>query len=232
MYDFQGTILCVRGITIDGLDIPETRADDQEQSSKIAQELPTAHTPYSVGHTLTEVCRTLVLDRHDRYLRFTMPISEFLNEFLALCALSMSDPTAVKSKFLEWFNNARHFQIHGHTLETLVLEYLKGTSSSPQNAIPNQDHYTQDSFFGRWYDTIVRMSLRLTLTHNGRVAMIPENARKTDLVCILYGCSVPVLLRKVRDDGAYTLVGECYIDQYMSGEALESEYPELTFRIR
>ena len=74
------------------------------------------------------------------------------------------------------------------------------------------------------------MSLHLTVTRNGRVGMVSEKARQDDLVCILYGCSVPVVLRKAGDD-AYTLVGECFIDQCMSGEALESDRPEITFRI-
>jgi len=44
-----------------------------------------------------------------------------------------------------------------------------------------------------------------------------------DLVCILFGCSVPVVLRKCGDDSPnlhYEFVGECYIHGKMDGEVL------------
>jgi hypothetical protein len=43
-----------------------------------------------------------------------------------------------------------------------------------------------------------------------------------DLVCILFGCSVPVVLREKTDDSGryYEFVGECYVHGKMDGEAL------------
>ena len=38
---------------------------------------------------------------------------------------------------------------------------------------------------------------RMFLSSSGRLGLSHENATKDDLVCILYGCSVPVILRKV-----------------------------------
>jgi hypothetical protein len=46
-----------------------------------------------------------------------------------------------------------------------------------------------------------------------------------DLVCILFGCSVPVVLRKVtgrRGNVSYHFVGECFVYEKMDGEALTS----------
>lgn len=48
----------------------------------------------------------------------------------------------------------------------------------------------------------------------------PTEVAKKDLICILYGCSVPVVLREV-GDGKYKLIGEAYIHGLMDGEALE-----------
>lgn len=47
-----------------------------------------------------------------------------------------------------------------------------------------------------------------------------------DLVCILFGCSVPVLLRpKTKGDNpTYSFIGECYIHGMMDGEAITSKY--------
>jgi hypothetical protein len=69
------------------------------------------------------------------------------------------------------------------------------------------------------------------------IGLGPEWTKKGDVVCILFGCSVPVLLRKYvnneavkcsavgdpehneTDDVHYKIVGEAYVHGYMDGEA-------------
>ncbi|KAI9704631.1 MAG: hypothetical protein M1820_005379 [Bogoriella megaspora] len=51
----------------------------------------------------------------------------------------------------------------------------------------------------------------------------PDDAEPGDMVCIFYGCSVPVVVRKHDDHSSvasYQLVGECYVHGRMDGEAL------------
>ena len=60
--------------------------------------------------------------------------------------------------------------------------------------------------------------------------MVPKKAAQDDLICVLRGCSVPVVLRNVGDD-AYRLVGECFLDGFMTGEAFDAGYNETTFYI-
>ncbi len=67
------------------------------------------------------------------------------------------------------------------------------------------------------------MSLRLMTSRNGRVGMVPEKAIKGDLVCILFGCSVPVLLRRTEHEEQFTVVGECFLDQCMAGQSFRTE---------
>jgi hypothetical protein len=53
--------------------------------------------------------------------------------------------------------------------------------------------------------------------------LAPGDAEKGDQVCILFGCSVPVVLRRVRGDRSktlYSFVGECYAHGKMDGEAI------------
>jgi hypothetical protein len=50
------------------------------------------------------------------------------------------------------------------------------------------------------------------------LALCPPEAKEDDTVCILYGCSVPVLLRKQRP--YFKLIGECFVDGMMDGEAM------------
>lgn len=60
-------------------------------------------------------------------------------------------------------------------------------------------------------------------TLESRLGMAPRKARKGDLNCILFGCSVPMLLRESGDKTSFAIVGECYLDGYMNGEALQAD---------
>lgn len=61
--------------------------------------------------------------------------------------------------------------------------------------------------------------------------LAPWSAQTGDLVCVLLGCSFPVVLRPV--EGHYVLIGEVYVDQFMRGEAMKDPHMMLrTFEIR
>jgi Heterokaryon incompatibility protein (HET) len=69
----------------------------------------------------------------------------------------------------------------------------------------------------------------------------PHNAKFKDIICIIFGCSVPVLLREciTPDETYFELVGECYVYGYMDGEAIPQKnrpkYPydeAVTFSLR
>ena len=57
------------------------------------------------------------------------------------------------------------------------------------------------------------------------VGLIPQNANVGDQICILYGCSVPVVLRKLPgsiDNSRWQLIGDAYVHGIMDGEAIRS----------
>ena len=58
---------------------------------------------------------------------------------------------------------------------------------------------------------------------NKWLGLAPMAAQENDIICILYGCSVPVVLRKqeVEGESFWELVGECYVHGMMDGEAIE-----------
>lgn len=59
----------------------------------------------------------------------------------------------------------------------------------------------------------------------GFVGLAPGETQEEDVVAILYGCSVPVILRLISDPESkeveFKLIGECYIDGMMDGQALD-----------
>jgi hypothetical protein len=68
----------------------------------------------------------------------------------------------------------------------------------------------------------------------GCIGLAPAKAKVGDFICILFGCSVPVVLR--RDNGFYRLIGECFTYGIMDGEAISAFdsgiYSAATFGIR
>ncbi|KAL8692741.1 MAG: hypothetical protein Q9218_002300 [Villophora microphyllina] len=60
----------------------------------------------------------------------------------------------------------------------------------------------------------------VAMTQRNCLALVPEWANPTDIICWLMGGEVPILLRHDPTDGKYTLVGECYVHGFMDGEVL------------
>jgi hypothetical protein len=258
VWEFQGSALLARGVVIDTVDglagssLSELCPASLWESAKSSCG---SVCTCSATDIITSVCRSLALDRKDRYLRYAMPTAEFLGDFMQLLAPLVSsdqqDPPSSSSfssssstlpqppkELCEWFYRTAPLQIHGRSFESILHDAYHQPDnislSPPDDPAPNQDEYYHDTFFGRFFDIVVKMSLRLMVSRHGRLGMVPEKAKKGDVVCILYGCSVPVLLRMLSsergDDGdgddGLTLVGECFLDGCMDGSALEEISPE------
>jgi len=74
----------------------------------------------------------------------------------------------------------------------------------------------------------VTWNRRLTKTTDRHLGLIPGSAKTNDLICIVEGCSVPVILRPQRIDESFEVIGECYIHGIMEGEAM----PDSTHKFR
>ena len=83
---------------------------------------------------------------------------------------------------------------------------------------------------------------RMILTEQEQLlGLAPEAAQEGDLICIIFGCSVPVVLRKIVSDEMtgehhYALLGDCYVHGMMDGEAFTMQQtrniPQTQFEIR
>jgi hypothetical protein len=73
-------------------------------------------------------------------------------------------------------------------------------------------------FSGSWGSA--NFGRRMVTTEKGRVGMALELSRRGDLVCLLFGCRMPVVLRP---EGEYfRFMGECYVHGLMFGEGMEA----------
>jgi hypothetical protein len=89
---------------------------------------------------------------------------------------------------------------------------------------PNGNFNTQE--FKHLPDTPITMKLFLervrSVIHKPYFGLAPPGTKQGDLIFILFGCSVPVVLRKLPGRGKerYNFIGECYVHGNMDGEAL------------
>ncbi|PMD64881.1 uncharacterized protein K444DRAFT_520287 [Hyaloscypha bicolor E] len=73
-------------------------------------------------------------------------------------------------------------------------------------------------FSGSWGSA--NFGRRMVTTEKGHVGMALELSRRGDLVCLLFGCRMPVVLRP---EGEYfRFMGECYVHGLMFGEGIEA----------
>lgn len=224
VYSFEGSALFARGIvvdTVDGLAGSKHFAMVQSSEWDGSQSSRCPHAIHSTMDVLVSICRSLVLDRKERYLRYAMPTADFFRDFLQLLmpVMTTSDSSTPR-ELQEWFQWTRSLRIHGRSLESILQDKFSASVTSP-DTVPSKDEYYHDTFFGRFFDVVIRLSFRLMTSRNGCIGMTTEKAMKGDLICVLFGCSVPVLLRKSPISDSYTLIGECFLDGYMDGSVLK-----------
>jgi hypothetical protein len=178
---------------------------------------------------LEAVARSLVLDRQDKYLCYHAS-QQYVTEFLCLChACIANDP--VDWSFATWFDLNRNLKFGTHTLEDLVRSVeLEGPISPPTLQRPAsypirqaEDKYVDraDTYLTRFHDTVRKKARRLTVTNKGIVGVSPCRAREGDVVAVLFGCSIPLVLRKREGREAWQVIGEAYVHGFMSGEVAD-----------
>jgi hypothetical protein len=75
----------------------------------------------------------------------------------------------------------------------------------------------------------VTWNRRFAITRDrATTGIVPPNTQIEDPVCILYGCSVLVILRKVpksesQEFAQFHPIGECFIYGIMDGEAIDGQ---------
>jgi hypothetical protein len=78
---------------------------------------------------------------------------------------------------------------------------------------PSQERLNSDEAFLKH-----TLPFRRFVSENGRFGLAPEDAQKDDFVCVVFGCSLPMLLRSQEDK--FEVVGHVYLQDATSGEAV------------
>jgi hypothetical protein len=63
---------------------------------------------------------------------------------------------------------------------------------------------------------------RLAITKNSYIGAVPNETQVGNFVCVLFGCSVPVVMRLMRKtlDQSYTFIEETYFHGFMDAETI------------
>jgi hypothetical protein len=88
------------------------------------------------------------------------------------------------------------------------------------DSIPEPSKGTNRGSLG-WHQRIAEIIFkrRLFISGNGGLGLAQESILEDDLICILFGCSVPVILREV--DGHYIYISDACIVGYMYGRGIK-----------
>ncbi|USP81359.1 uncharacterized protein yc1106_08633 [Curvularia clavata] len=230
--------LCCNGVVLDtihglgGLDEQELRCQsficreaghDLMQSRQEQHSAPRATTlPID---WLEAVARSLVIDRQDKYLCFQAPI-HYITDFLFLCHACI-DGNPVDWSFSTWFEHNRKLKLGNMLLEDLVRQ-VPTELASPQPTLhrpPSHPIYQMsdklDTFLSRFHDTVRKKARRLMVTERSYVGVAPCRARPGDVIAVLFGCSIPLVLRREASQDAWQVVGEGFIYGHMNGEIAE-----------
>ncbi|KAF2674498.1 hypothetical protein BT63DRAFT_449489 [Microthyrium microscopicum] len=168
---------------------------------------------------LKSISRSLTLDRMDKYFNHHADHEQISSELEAICRAAELHPENVHPRFISWYAKNKHLKIKGQPLSSLshAIHTTASTKLTDFRSI-----YHSGSLLTRLWETVTILERRLLVTEHGYIGMAPLRAKKGDMVCILFGCSVPVVLRLTDDDGSFTFIGECYLDGFTAGEALSN----------
>ncbi|KAF2190374.1 hypothetical protein K469DRAFT_721218 [Zopfia rhizophila CBS 207.26] len=180
---------------------------------------------------LSAIARSLDLNREDKFLSYVAP-NAYTSDFLVLCYACLNSDRDIDPLFETWWEQNKSLLLGGWTLEAIVKTVVNTQDQrlfaalppptfrgNPSQQFAGSDNTEEtDCLIERFYDTVQKRSRRLMLTNNVYIGMAPCRARQGDVVAILFGCSIPLVLRRVGVREAFQVVGEAYVDGFMNGE--------------
>jgi hypothetical protein len=125
-----------------------------------------------------------------------------------------------------WYNRAFLYCLEMSPTGTINTNRLIGESKAEHSLVNNFLRRVQSTVWNR------KFLVSETKSYKG---LAPMTAQVGDLICILFGCTVPVILRRQIDgDGSvyFQLVGESYVHRIMDGEARAAGYTVEEFELR
>lgn len=121
-------------------------------------------------------------------------------------------PPGVAELFFAWVDS------------NLALYNIRELSKEERNRPATEEEIARNNLAQKYLELLQDgcMGRRACFTSKGYVGLVPSLAQKDDVIAILFGAQTPLILRPIAGD-RYHLVGECYIQGIMDGEALTGD---------
>jgi Heterokaryon incompatibility protein (HET) len=120
-------------------------------------------------------------------------------------------------------------RVHGIWLGTILAHYNSLVETNSQENLEkllltaDRVHGSLGTMFS------IKTGRCYFISITGFIGLAPDISKEGDLICILFGCSIPVILRK--EGTECILVGESYIDGFMQGEGMK-EFEKGTYPLQ
>ncbi|KAG0647087.1 Heterokaryon incompatibility protein [Hyphodiscus hymeniophilus] len=236
----EWTGLSVTGLCIDTVSISSDAAQEDDSFGSI--ERIWQSTILAAGHLLNGLTRDVEICLENLSSAVTK-YSEHWNATGKLYSQSLSSNSKVNLSVNEAFRNqpivSEDQKIDPNFFDTYILDaYIQSLVCGRQTTnerlskeharalvnLPSEEFSAsgeQEEILGlicRAFNDGMR-GRSMGITSRGYIGVMPQDVRQGDLVCVLFGCSVPVVLRK-RTDDSYIFIGESYLHGFMDAEAI------------
>jgi hypothetical protein len=199
--------LTVQGICVDVIEGARTQLPGYELQQPLSHALK-----YTLAlDALEALSRTLVANSD---FPPEGPLSIFVQNCRESVPVAEQDRTSIPTstlKFNEWYQHNQRLIISGKMLKEWV-EDVDSLNIEPNVSIEASEKYVNKL-------SIHERDRGLVITREGYLGLGVNSCVKGDLVCVLFGCSTPVLLRMVGEH--YVFLGEAYLHGFMDGEAVD-----------
>lgn len=140
----------------------------------------------------------------------------------------VADQGPAATRAPKWYKRACETAVRESVTEHIDTDLLRNASTSTH--VKEYLDKVQDLIWSRALAK-VELSKDLVSLPSQTVCLCPRDTVVTDLVCILYGCNVPVILRPQNQH--FKMIGECFLHGFMDGEAFSkmNSAPEVVFGI-
>lgn len=144
------------------------------------------------------------------------PFNTLKGSYVGSCSLLEAYcRTIFAGHFDDYFVPSQKHTAQFHTGQEFLAAFLRDEKQQvPEDA---------ENFMGNVY--VMCKNRSFIQTREGYIGLAPRLARPGDQVCVLLGCSQPLLLRPA-PNRQYQVVGECYMYGLMNGEAFLGPLPD------
>lgn len=230
-----GTYIMARGTILDEIWSVSTDPDEAVDASASSIHLETQQNKLgSSGNPRTmvlfRVLSGIFKDHSRQKKKLGTPFSDF-TDFPPFLSSEI-----ISSDALAWLEANKSFAFDGHPLRSYLMgrhQIDEAEGAELTNARRKSPLFAPRTNISsaRRFEQVLRLGLKLVTTAKSRLGWAHPSTRSGDLLCLFYGCSVPVILRPRQPEAfgggsGYCVIGSAFVYNAMYGEGMTTNQPK------